>query len=142
MKTSSGPRRAGRQVASLLQAVRAKQGHEQLDLFLRWDKILGPEWAKKLKPLRITKKAGQNVLVVGHDASDAFTLNYGQGEILALLQDRFPGLQLQALVFRRIDWKQPTQSGQELVPDSPDSLEEALQRLGARYGIGSPHEER
>ncbi|HCY47539.1 MAG TPA: hypothetical protein DHV03_02555, partial [Alphaproteobacteria bacterium] len=65
-----------------------------------------------------------------------------QGEILALLQDRFPGLQLQALVFRRIDWKQPTQSGQELVPDSPDSLEEALQRLGARYGIGSPLEER
>jgi len=142
MKSSSGPRRAGRQVAGLLKGVRAKQGNEQLDLLLRWDKIVGPEWARKLKPLRIAKKAGQNVLVVGHDASDAFSLNYSQGEILALLQDRFPGLKLQALVFRRMDIEVPTQSRLKVVPDSPNSLEEALQRLGSHYDLAGPAKER
>jgi Uncharacterized protein conserved in bacteria len=142
MKSSSGPRRAGRQIAGLLKGVRAKHGHEQIDLFLRWDKIVGPEWAQKLKPLRIAKKAGQNVLVVGHDASDAFSLNYGQGEILALLQDRFPGLTLQALVFRRIDMAVPTQSCLEVVPDSPSSLEEALQRLGSHYDLAGSAKKR
>lgn len=129
----SQPRPAGRYVSTLLKAVRNQHGSDHLDLFLLWQDVIAPPWSTLLKPLRITKHGNKNILQVGYDEADGFTLHYQQEAVLYSIQQRFPSLDITALRYKKMSNPIKTQKTQEVILKSPPtSLQEAIERLQER----------